>query len=184
MTGDSVKCPHCIGTGFIDMAIAEKRGKKVFERWMAELLIMATKFANDREITIKADRANPKSARMQVVIKNAVLSNDLKLAGHVTEYTRIGDLKHWGLLHQDEAWWHQGAYQLTNKAAQFIAGLCSIPREVIVSGGYVIKESADQILFQTALGNRYQDYALYIAQWREKSIPNIQTEGEGQLKMF
>lgn len=145
---------------------------RVFEGFMANLLISCADMAKDREVSFNT----PAGMRTEYVRK-AVLSEDFRIRGLVTQYARLGDLKFWGLLDQDGRWWHQGIYRLTDKARRFILGEISLPRYIYTRKKEVVEQEGE-ITFREAVGkdwNRLQDW---LRQWRGTPIR------EEQLALF
>lgn len=155
-----------------------KVGVKVFEGFMANLFIAAVKLSRDSEVQWRADRADSKSELRKAFLRDVVFSKDLRDAGFATRYARLGDLKYWGLLHQDPEWWHQGIYQLTDAAKEFLCGRGSVSKRLRVAGGRVLEESEERIDLRAALGGKWNEIADWITDWRRT---NTEDDGQGTL---
>ncbi|MBI4370395.1 MAG: hypothetical protein HY547_09225 [Elusimicrobia bacterium] len=145
-----------------------KAGVKVFEGFMARLFVQAARLSKDATVEWRADRADAKSELKKAYLSDVVFSKDLREAGFATRYARLGDLKYWRLLKQEPEWWHQGIYQITDLAKNFLSGIASVPKQLKVGGGKVFEESEERIYLQSALGNRWNEIADWISDWRKK----------------
>lgn len=143
-------------------------GMKQFEGYMARLFIMCVKYSEDQVISWKKKIDNKQSEIVTEKVDDVVLSKKLSDEGYTKQYTRIGDLKHWGLLYQRPEWWHQGIYQVTDKAKRFLAGRLTIAEKVIVSRGKVIETSEQEISFDRAIGKAKNEITDWILDWRQQ----------------
>lgn len=174
----NIECPHCKGSGMIESDLTRTKGKKVFEGFMAALFVTCYKNASDREIQYFVDRADASKGKITIWAERIVTSKDLRKTWTRTGYQRMADLTLWGLLYQDPAWWHQGIYQLTELAENFLRGVAVIPKEIIVSQKNVLEQSDSKISLIDALrGPRYEGCCEWIRDWREKTI-------DGQRSLF
>lgn len=155
-----------------------RTGVKVFEGFMANLFIAAVKLSKSAEVEWRADRADSKSPLRKAFLRGVVLSRDVRDAGFATRYARLADLKYWGLLKQESEWWHQGVYQLTDLAKDFLAGLAAVPKRLKVANGKVLEASEEKIDLRSALGERWNEIADWITDWRRK---HADEGGQGTL---
>ena len=158
-----------------------KAGTKSFGRFPAELFLTAVSCSRDAHVEWKTNRADPKSPTEKKYLTHVVFSDDLRKAGLTTKYARLGDLKLWGLLTQDPNHWHQGIYQLTSLAGEFLSGVALIPKKLHVSGGIVLRASEEKISLKDALGGRWEEVAHWIQDWRKKHGAEDEESGQGRL---
>ncbi len=170
MTARPETCPTC--------GHRIKVGVKTFEGFMAHLFIVAVKLSKDAEVEWRADRADAKSRVKKAFLRDVVFSKDVRDAGYATRYARLGDLKYWGLLRQDPEHWHQGIYQLTDLAMDFLSGLATVPKRLKVTGGKVLEVSEEQIDLRSALGGKWNEIADWITDWRRR---HVEEGGQGML---
>lgn len=160
MASKEAHCPTC-GRKLV-------AGTKSFDGFMANLFILAVRVSKDTTVEWKADRADPRSSTRKEFMKDVVLSKDIRNSAHATRYARLGDLKLWGLLRQEPGHWHQGIYQLTDLAKEFLQDTATIPRRLLVSGGKMLQASQEQISLEAALGSKWNEIAHWIQDWRKK----------------
>jgi len=144
----------------------EYKGIKVFEGYMARLFIEAVKRARTQTVTWKADRADKNGGYKTETLEDVILSSDIAKELSAPQYTRFGDLKHWGLLYQRPEWWHQGIYVLTGTAKRFLSENVTVSREVTIGKGQVVHNSDKKISLRQALGKDWNDIADWISEWR------------------
>ena len=162
-------CPDC-GTEIYH----KKTGAILFEGYMADLFARAIRMARTQEVRYR-ERYDDKNSDWKIgKFDRCVTADDFKREGLITQYTRLAGLKHWGLLSQREEWWHQGIYQVTEKAAQFIRGEITIPRSVIVARGKVVDFSADHVSFRISYEGEWNAIPDWIRDWRSGSKTQLE----------
>lgn len=154
-----MKCPTCGKPQY---------GTKQFERFMANLLRLCITNSSIQEVSWREKRDEKHSVIITETLPDIVLSKSIRDAGYATRYARMGDLTYWGLLSQRKEWWHQGIYQITTKAKDFVLGKISIPESVIVSKGSVLSISDIPITYKAACGKQWNEIADWINDWRGK----------------
>ena len=152
-------------------------GTRVFEGYMARLFIASVKDARDMTVEWSCDRADKKAGKVSAFLRDVVLSDTMRQAGQATQYTRLGDLKHWGLLSQAPEHWHQGIYQVTDFGKSFLRGEVKIPKRVVIRNGKVVSEDkSDMVDIETALRDKWNEIADWITDWRSTNPVTSQRE--------
>lgn len=154
------KCPTC-GQSI--------EGDKVFEGYMARLLMAALKCAKDQNVSWRVRYDKKRSEVVTRFLERAMLKTDFQRVGTHTQYARVSDLRFWGLLKREPEWFHQGIYQVTDLAMDFVTGHASIPKLLVVHKGNVLTQGQDLITFREALGDQWNDIPAWILDWRGES---------------
>ena len=139
------------------------------DKFMAKVLGHAIKVVKTATVSYREDRSDKTSRMIKETVFDAVLSADFQGPGLTTIYTRMGNLKYWGLTRQDPRWWHQGVYQLTDAAHAFVTGKLVLPRILTIKGGKAITASTETISFREACKTYWPEIADHIQRWR--SLP-------------
>ena len=121
---NKVQCPNCQNI-FQPVYI----GDIVFDRFFSRLFLEVVRRVQSGLLTWKAEVNNEPATRSEYV-RHYFLASSLT---DKNDCSRVHDLKCWGLLCQRPDWYHQGIYELTPMAFQFLRGQISIPRKITVN---------------------------------------------------
>lgn len=104
------------------------------------------------------------------VVKKEFVSNHflVKSLNNTNYYSRSHDLKFFGLTSQRPEWYHQGIYQVTPQAFEFILQRTQVPRSLTVSKktGHIAKAEGTTSLAD-ALADRVPIWKDFIEDWRK-----------------
>lgn len=162
-----VQCPEC-GTEFEPNYI----GDIVFDRYFARLLLEVVKRTKTGTISWRGLDEGNECVKTSFV-RNHFLASSMN---NKNDGSRVHDLKCWGLLHQKPEWHHQGIYELTSKAVQFLRGQIEIPRKITVN-----KKSAQIIRWEgtttmsDAIKDRWPGWQDFLNDWFTTQPPRFET---------
>ncbi len=152
-------CPTC-NRPFDDA----KKGTIVFDKFMAAMFAEVLKRTEDRRLswTVFGE------TKSEFVI-DSFLQQDFRLAGLTSFYTRLSDLKHWGLIDQRTEWRHQGIYRVTPLGLDFVSRGTAIPRSLILNKKSGEIYSTDGIVtFREAAKDIWPTIAVHLDRWSQK----------------